>query len=221
MKSYSLDSSIRKEVICILLVISFLLQVPMNWLLEKCYPLVLSQTPCFEAIFSQLSIIGVEISHISVLGIFGLLYVTFVKHLWKCKIIRRMTGVPNLEGVWTGILKTSAINPTTGEAYDPINMHVEITQDWNSIRIICHFKDSDSYSKTASIQLHHPKGCVLGFSYSNESKDIMLKTREYSGYNELVYSGNYLSGFYFTNREDGTHGIINLKREPNEKNYLY
>ena len=75
-----------------------------------------------------------------------------------------------------------------------------------------------------SLHINDTKGCVLGFSFRNDSADVSVNTREFSGYNELVYKNETLRGVYFTNREDGTHGNIELKKiekTKNKKNLLH
>lgn len=212
MVNYAIDSDIRRKVIIILVVVSLLLLEPINLLLETLYNLIIGVFPFIETPFSKLSIIGFDVSKLTFFALFGLLYGVFIKLAWKFKLVVKLTKVPNLNGVWEGKLISSFKAPDTGEQIPPIDMSVEIKQNWTSMSVCCYFPKSTSYSKMTSLHINDTKGCVLGFSYRNDSAEVTINTREFSGYNELVYKNETLSGVYFTNREDGTHGTIELKR---------
>lgn len=212
MTSYSVDTSIRKNVIIVLVIIGLMLVNPMDWLLEKIYSEIVYHFPFIQPVFNLLSILGMNFFGISFLSIFSLLYTIFSKCLWKCKYIIMLTGVPNLNGRWKGKLKSSHKDKKTGKSKEPIDIEMEIVQNWNLMNVKCYFPESNSYSKMISLHTKDPKGCLLGFSYRNDSMDVDIVAREFSGFNELVYKNDELKGVYFTNRGDGTHGTIFLKR---------
>lgn len=216
MISYSLDTSIRKKVIIILVIIGLVLSDPTNCLLEKIYGTITCNLPCIQPTIDLLSKLGVSVSGIPFLTIFSILYAIFSKCIWKNKYVTKITGVPNLNGKWKGKLLSSYKDPQTGQLKEPIDIEMEIKQNWNSMSVHCYFPKSRSSSKMISLHVEDTKGCVLGFSYRNDSMDVAIATREFSGFNELVYKNDELDGVYFTNRDDGTHGTISLKRVKNE-----
>lgn len=211
MTNYSIDSSIRRKIIVILFMISLLLFIPINAILTFVYNLITTLLPTTANFFNLLSEIGISVSAVSLLSIFAMLYFIFCKFGWKNKTIIKFTGVPNLNGDWQGTLVSSRINPETNENI-VLDMTMVIIQDWNSISIKSTFPESSSYSKTASLHINEQKGIVLGFSYRNDSMNVGIDSREFSGYNELTYKDDTLEGIYFTNRNNGTHGTIKLKK---------
>ncbi len=211
MTNYSIDSSIRRKIIVILFVISLLLFIPMNAILTTVYNLIIMLLPSTANFFNLLSEIGISVSAVSLLSVFAMLYFIFCKFVWKMKLVAKFTGVPNLNGDWQGTLVSSHINPETNKK-TVLDMTMVIIQDWNSISIRSTFPKSSSYSKTASLHINEQKGIVLGFSYRNDSMNVDIDSREFSGYNELTYKNDILEGIYFTNRNEGTHGTIKLKK---------
>lgn len=214
MINYSIDSSIRRKIIIIFFVISLLLVKPINSILTIAYNLIITVLPFTAEGFDLLSKIGISVSGVSLLSIFTILYFLFCKFGWKR--VTRLTGIPNLNGVWKGELISSHINPETNENVQ-LDMTLEIIQNWNSISLRADFPESSSYSKTASLHTNEQKGIVLGFSFRNDSMNIDINSREFSGYNELTYKNDKLEGVYFTNRDKGTHGTIKLKKIQKEK----
>lgn len=215
MINYSIDSAIRRKIIVFFFVISLLLVKPINMILTVAYDFTIRVLPFTEDCFDLFSKIGISVSEVSLLSVFAILYVLFCKFVWKIKLVAKMTGIPDLSGAWEGKLISSYINPETNKKAE-LDMTVEIIQDWNSISIRSKFPESSSYSKTASLHINEQKGIVLGFSYRNDSMNVDIDSREFSGYNELTYKIDTLEGVYFTNRNDGTHGIIKLKKRKKE-----
>ena len=212
MINYSLDSDIRKKVIVGLFIISFAINIPLNYVWDLLFSLIL-KIPVVEQVVSQFEIIGVVAKQLSIIAVFGLLYTIFSKWMWKLRVVKRFTKVPDLNGEWEGVLESSHKDPDTKKSVI-LDITATITQTWNAVQVICHFPNSSSYSRTATLQINANNGVVLGFSFNNDSKDVNLSVRQYIGYNELVYNGeNKLEGKYFTNRGKGTHGTINLTKK--------
>lgn len=212
MINYSLDSDIRKKVIVGLFIISFAINIPLNYVWDLLFSLIL-KISVVEQVVSQFEIIGVVAKQLSIIAVFGLLYTIFSKWMWKLRVVKRFTKVPDLNGEWEGVLESSYKDPNTKKPVI-LDITATITQTWNTIQVICHFPNSSSYSRTATLQINANKGMVLGFSFNNDSKDVNLPVRQYTGYNELVYNGeNKLEGNYFTDRGRGTHGTINLTKK--------
>ena len=206
MRNYSIDTDARKKAIIIILIISYILLGPINKLMSSINSFLVSRCVLFQEIKNSLDNLGLDISCISILVLFAFCYWIYAKWLWKRPCFVKLHGVPNLNGSWVGAIESSY---KKGEKY---KMSAEIKQNWNKIQICCYFDESSSASQSSSICINDDKGAVLRFSYQNTSQNMSLAVREYTGFNELKYKDNTLSGFYFTNRGKGTHGSIFMTR---------
>jgi uncharacterized protein YjbI with pentapeptide repeats len=73
------------------------------------------------------------------LVIFGILLWLFDRHLWKWPLIRRVSGIPNLEGTWKGTLtRISSDDGEQGEPEpsEPKKAEFYITQTWRSMGFV-------------------------------------------------------------------------------------
>ena len=218
MHNYSLNTDNRKNAIIIIMVISFilnsLLYSPMNLFID----FLGNKIGFISVLISQCDKIGISISQVSVLGIFGIIYFLYIKFLWKTKVFKKLHNIPDLNGEWNGSYLSSYIDDKGQPKMGGCN--VTIKQDWNKISIKCEFgESSSSYSKTASLYVDDIEGSILTFTYINDSNNPNWKTRKHDGCNIFHCKDGALKGKYFTDRGDGTHGKIQLvKTEPiNEK----
>lgn len=202
MRNYSIDTDARKKAIIAILIISYILLGPINKLISSVNLFFVNRYVSFQEITKSLDNLGLDISCVSILVLFGFGYWIYTKWLWKLKPFIKLHGVPDLNGSWVGVIESSH---KKGEKY---KMSAEIKQNWNKIQVCCYFDESSSASQSSSIYVNDDKGAVLRFSYQNTSQNASLAVREYTGFNELKYKDNTLSGFYFTNRGNGTHGTV-------------
>ena len=218
MHNYSIDTNCRKKAIVIIMIISFILNFflyhPMNQFID----FVGDKSRFISDLMLQLDGIGISINQVSVLGIFGIIYLFYSKFLWKTKVLKKIHNVPDLNGEWDG----SYFSSYTDESGQQKNggCSAIIKQNWNKISIKCKFgESSSSYSKTASLYVDDIEGVMLTFTYINDSKNPNWETRKHDGCNILRCGKGALDGKYFTDRGNGTHGTIQLiKTEPiNEK----
>ncbi|HAN20400.1 MAG: hypothetical protein A2Y15_08585 [Clostridiales bacterium GWF2_36_10] len=205
MHYYSLDTDCNKKTVIYIFVLSLLLNTPVNCLFNKLYNFIKQYFDFLSGTFSEFNLLGISINQISVFGIFGIIYFLYSHWFWKIKIFQKLHKIPNLNGTWEGCLNSTYKNTT-------INMKMEIKQTCDKISFKSIFENSNSYSKMASIHINENEGVVIQFAYHNNTKEFKLKAKEYIGYNKLVYKDDTLCGPYFTNRENGTQGIIILKR---------
>ena len=152
MINYSLDSDIRKKVIVGLFIISFAINIPLNYAWDLLFSLIL-KIPVVEQVVSQFEIIGVVAKQLSIIAVFGLLYTIFSKWMWKLRVVKRFTKVPDLNGEWEGVLESSHKDPDTKKSVI-LDITATITQTWNAVQVICHFPNSSSYSRTATLQIN-------------------------------------------------------------------
>ena len=173
MINYSVDSSIRRKIIVCLFILSLLLAEPANMILSWLYNLIVEWVPSIKQYLLFLSQIGISLSEVSLLSVFAVLYWLFSEFLWKIKIITKFTKIPNLNGIWKGKLVSSYIDPDTNKQIAPMDISLEIKQNWNAINIKAHFTKSNSYSKTASLHTNEQKGIVLGGLYCQVLETII------------------------------------------------
>lgn len=206
MKYYSIDSNARKTAIIVLLIISSFAVKFINKLIRE----YLTNIPVnLSAFISELDFWGISITSLTLLGFFGILYAIYSRWLWKVPLIKNLHNVPNLSGLWKGEL-TSTFK-TNGKP-TRVKVSIEIIQDWDHMRIKCYFPKSSSYNNGAFLSFNGSNGVDLGFPYCNDAHCLDWKTKKHDGYNFLNISGSTMTGQYFTNREDGTSGIMELKR---------
>ena len=101
-----------------------------------------------------------------------------------------------------------------------IDMTLVIKQTWTTISCRSSFKESSSYSESASLFTNDIRGPVLRFSFQNKSENLECGAQTYEGYNLLILEDDQLNGFYMNNRPNpnpdktgGNIGNINLHKE--------
>ena len=148
----------------------------------------------------------------SVLFSFGLLCLLFDRCCWKWNLLSNvgLIKTPNLNGEWIGHLQTS---------HDGFNgktvIILRIKQSWTQINIVLSTNTSSSHSETASIITGHPKGIVLSYQYWNKPQANAIDTMHiHPGTTllELNMEENTLNGEYYTGRDRGSYGTLELKK---------
>ncbi len=218
MHNYSIDTDCRKKAIIFIMIISFIVNSLLYYPINSLINFVENKIGFISDLILQLDKLGISINQVSVLGIFGIMYLLYTNFLWKAKVLKKFHDVPDLNGEWYG----SYLSSYTDESGKPIigSCSAIIKQDWNKISIKCTFgESSSSYSKTASLYVDDIEGVILTFTYINDSKNPNWETRKHDGCNIFQCGDGVLEGKYFTDRGNGTHGTIQLtKTEPiNEK----
>jgi hypothetical protein len=146
----------------------------------------------------------------SVLFFYGLFFIVFDKWVWK--LIRKIgiTKTPNLNGQWTGQLKSSFDEHLTG-----IVATLKIYQTWTKIKIILTTEQSLSKSETASVAIDTPEGIYLTYQYINEPRSGAVNTMSiHRGTARLLFNEKEctLTGEYYSGRDRQNYGSLDLKR---------
>lgn len=149
---------------------------------------------------------------ITIMGIYGFLYLLFGKYLWKAGFLRllRLIRTPNLGGEWSGKIKLSS--KWLGKTKDA---KITIRQSWTRIAVVFETESTRARSVIASILIKGPQGPVLSFEYLNEpkpgSKDAYNINR---GSARLLLSGGTLEGdFYYGSGRQQTFGILKVTKD--------
>jgi len=193
MHPYSIETEERKNVSLILAVISIVLawsfhqlmsffEIDLQWWLES---------P-------------------SVLFFYSLLYTIFDKWCWKWLRKIGLIRTPDLNGEWSGTLKTSFDSHSS-----ELKTTLKIFRTWTKIKTILTADHSVSYSEAASMILEAPEGKYLSYQYVNEPKLSAVQTMSiHRGTTKLLFDEktDTLSGEYYSGRDRQNFGSLNLKR---------
>lgn len=128
-----------------------------------------------------------------------IIYVLFVKYMWKWKLINRFINVPNLNGIYEGILKSSFDG-----FLKELKFTLKIKQDFENISIVMEMKEqtSKSYSINAYIEKKNDE-ILLIYTYQNDPFDKTSPTlTEHKGTTILRFNSDLktFKGHYFTDK---------------------
>jgi len=194
MHPYSIDTEERKNILLLLTVVCIILSWSFFKILNY-YKVILpwwAESP-------------------SVLFFYGLLFMIFDNWAWKLFRKISLIKTPNLIGEWTGYLKTSFDEHSTG-----IKAGLKIFQTWTRIKILLTTEQSSSRSETASIVINAPEGEHLSYQYINEPKSNAIKTMSiHRGTARLLFNKkeNTLVGEYYSGRDRQNFGSLYFKRD--------
>lgn len=212
MTTYGLKSNIRKKVLLWICVISLIIGSILYPLFSNVMDNICRQCPSIKEFICKWEYLGVFSTQLTVITIFGLITWIFNNYLWKTKLFLKILKIPNLNGVWEGVLESSYTDSDSRQRVK-VEMVVTITQTWEKMVCRSKFPKSESSSDIICLDTESSQGIVLKFTYINQSQDLKCDLPEFSGYNELrLQDENTLSGTYFTKRVPSTRGIILLIR---------
>ena len=158
----------------------------------------------------QWEYLGILSSQITVATVFAFISWLFNKYLWQIPCINKFLGVPNLNGIWEGVLESSF---QENGVYKKIDMKLEIEQTWNRMTCTSIFPSSRSFSDLVRLDSESSQGTMLKFTYTNHSEDLSSELTQFAGYNELrLDDANTLRGTYYTKRTPSARGTILLTR---------
>ncbi|PCI56553.1 MAG: hypothetical protein COB45_05200 [Gammaproteobacteria bacterium] len=149
-------------------------------------------------------------------GLLGL----FIKWGWKLRVLPSWLIVePIIEGTWKGVLKSTWVDPITGEIPEDIPIILSIKQEFFNISCSMFTEESPSHSYAARIIIDEASGMKrLIYNYTNKPKASVRDRSEFhDGTVNLVIIGgrqNELAGEYWTTRK--TTGEMKLNFHSNE-----
>jgi hypothetical protein len=135
------------------------------------------------------------------------LHFAFTRWAWRWPVFRGwLVPFPDLQGTWSGELKTTWRDPVSGQTLGPIPVTVCIRQTFSSLSVVMFTAESMSYSMAASLSEADDSGLKrLSYTYTNTPR---VGVRERS----IVHDGaavlrivngpiRRLEGEYWTNRK--------------------
>jgi hypothetical protein len=162
----------------------------------------------FDRLGLHVSRSGIVLWPLTVGLIFTAVHFAFDKLLWRWAIVRRITGIPNLNGVWTvnGTTKSEGGADWSGE--------ITITQSWEKIWVFLKTPTSSSRSKAAALLYEPGSGHCLMYSYRNDPA-LGEPIAAHVGYAELTFNEalDAASGEYFNSKGRTTFGQMSLTRK--------
>lgn len=151
----------------------------------------------------------------TVITIDFVLWLFFAKWAWKWRVFQDwLVPFPVLEGTWSGLMKSTWIDPTTGKILQPIPFTLVIRQSFLTINCSIYTKESSSISYSADILVDkETKKKQLIYHYTNRPQaSVRNRSEIHDGTALLDIIGakpNEMKGEYWTSRK--TTGDIEVK----------
>jgi hypothetical protein len=132
--------------------------------------------------------------------IYALLISCFDRWLWRILLVRRVLGIPDLNGVWQGEFRRE-------DRDDPHQAKVTITQSLSRIKITFRGRSSSSTSIAADLSIADGQNVILRWQY--DSKPLVATEQAGDKYGEgaaratlEIDNGEYrLAGLNFTSKK--------------------
>lgn len=144
----------------------------------------------------------------SVMLFYGIIYGLYNQFLWRQHVgPRPLSKIPDVSGVWAGVL-TSSYNQGT-----KINAVVYINQTWSKISIRLETETSSSYTIMAALNTDEFLDPGLKYEYLSEPGAFAKETMHIhrgTGNLRLSIDGKTLSGEYYTGRGRQNFGSLVL-----------
>lgn len=150
----------------------------------------------------------------------------FNTRLWRYSLIRKMFGIPDLNGRYVGNLTSSYSDEAKEDVKYPVA--IEIIQTLTSIKVLLYRPEGKSYSYSiiANLCRNNKNNYELVYVYQSNTHTVKTDTdmRDHQGsaFLESSEDGKILSGYYFTNpRERSRYGVIEVKKAGNNLKNKY
>lgn len=151
-------------------------------------------------------------------GVTWFAWEVFKKWLWKLPFLQGwLVKIPNLNGEWSGKLRSTWIDPNTHQATAPISTQATIKQTLTDITIDLVTNEMESRSVLADVSCDVQRGIAeVKYIYLSEPEaTVKERSAIHYGAAKLVVkrpkTGLQLKGEYWTGRK--TTGTILLKRK--------
>ena len=138
----------------------------------------------------------------------------FVTHMWRWRVFRGwLVPFPDLNGTWHGHIRSTWVDPDTGNVSPPIPVILSVKQSFSRISCVMRTAEMTSRSYLAGFWLDGDEQVrKLGYSY-HSSPAVSIRDRSQAHDGSVVYElvghpVNKLVGTYWTGRK--TTGEIEL-----------
>lgn len=141
--------------------------------------------------------------------------------LWRlCPQLNRWV-FPDLNGTWAGTLKSTWVDPITGNTRPPIAATITIHQELFSVHVILKTGEGKSVSSREMLEAYRATGCYrIWYAYQNDPRaEVGHRSQQHDGVAflevDLKAAPNRLEGRYYTSRK--TSGDIEVTRKGDDQ----
>lgn len=153
--------------------------------------------------------VGVAVSSFT---LFSLLFAAFDRYVWRLAPIRRLFGLPDLNGKW---LCVGSQIDADGNVTKEWQATVTIKQTWSRLCIALQTDSSRSRSGPASIEFDEGHGYRLLYTYRNDPVPGQKPLVPHQGTCELIFTDDCASaeGVYFNDHNRQSFGRMKLTKQ--------
>ena len=145
----------------------------------------------------------------AVMGFYGIFHKLYDTTLWRYHLSSvRFSSIPDISGVWVGILKTSYNSPIEIPAV------IYINQTWSKISIKLETEHSRSFSTMAALNTDESAESGLKYEYLNEPAVFgvpTLQSHRGTAHLRISFNCQEMEGDYYTGRGRQNIGTISLQ----------
>jgi hypothetical protein len=140
----------------------------------------------------------------------------FVTYLWKLRIFKGwLVQIPDISGVWQGVINSNWVNPATGSATGSIPASIKVSQNFFYINIKITTDQMESISSAGTFDIDKERGISrLWYSYTSTPNVAVRPINPIHFGTTLLTidpdNPDVMSGEYWTSRQ--TIGTISLTR---------
>jgi hypothetical protein len=155
---------------------------------------------------------------ISPFALFTVLWFAFDRWLWNAVLIRRIVPIPDLNGTWTGEVRSSFTDDDGVDDADDLRSTEEselnIKQTWSKIEIQYRNPGSSVSESTSASMRVDGNDPVLTYTYENtpEGDGLASKQQKHEGTAQVrvaeLNNKRRLRGRYYTDEERHNHGTL-------------
>lgn len=149
-----------------------------------------------------------------VVGVTVVAMIGYERWFWRWPGLRRLAHRPDLQGTWSGVLRSSWIDPATGQTVPPILVYLAITQTFSTVapRLLTAESSSESVAGSLTVARNATPAIVWSTYINTPGVLIQGRSRTHHGALRLEVHGapDRLTGTYWTDRS--TAGEIVLDR---------
>lgn len=206
MHPYSTDSSERKWIPVLILIVSILVALVLkNWW----------ETTQFVGLLTQLHLVIGLLIDFSAIFFYEIFDYAFDKWLWKFSSFIPFMNVPDLNGKWEGNLNSSFKDKIDGDLIN-VKATIQITQTWQEIEIRLKTDKSKSKTVTAAFFTKNPNAIELSYQYQSDPEPNSVKsmhTHKGTGWVTLAPNMNSFEGGYYNGRDSKNHGSLKFEKK--------
>lgn len=149
---------------------------------------------------------------VSSFTLFSLLFMVFDRFIWRFTLIRRLFGLPDLNGKW---LCVGTQIDDNGKVTKEWQATTTIKQTWSHLSIALQTESSRSRSGPACIEFDKGHGYRLVYTYRNDPVPGEKALVPHNGTCDLIFSDDCESaeGVYFNDHNRRSFGRIKLTKQ--------